>query len=130
MSSVLIVEDEQALNQAYQTILRKHGYDVAAASDGEEALAAVEQHAPDVILLDMKMPKMNGLEFLRQLAAKPVKPAIIIFSNYDIQAEIDEAFRLGARHYMLKAWAAPQELVRVVEAALKNEREEDAKDEA
>jgi CheY-like chemotaxis protein len=119
MKTVLIVEDEKALNEAYQMILDKHGYQTLAASNGEEALAVIEKNMPDVILLDMKMPKMNGLEFLRRLEGKKPEPVIIIFSNYDIQADVDEAFRLGAKHYMLKAWAAPQELVRVVESALK-----------
>jgi len=119
MTRVLIVEDEKALNEAYQTILHQHHYITDSAANGEEALALVEQHLPDVILLDMKMPRMNGLEFLRQLAAKKLDPVVIVFSNYDVESEIDEAFRLGAKHYMLKAWAAPQELVRVVEAALK-----------
>lgn len=119
MKTVLIVEDEKALNEAYQMILEKHGYQTRTAANGEEALAAVAKAMPDVILLDMKMPKMNGLEFLRHLEGQKPEPVIIIFSNYDIQAEVDEAFRLGAKHYMLKAWAAPQELVRVVESALK-----------
>jgi CheY-like chemotaxis protein len=121
MTTVLIVEDERPLNEAYQTILQKHGYETQSAGNGEEALALVGTKVPDVILLDMKMPKMNGLEFLRQLEVlKPApQPVVIIFSNLDTQTDIDEAFRLGAKHYMLKSWAAPQELVRVVEAALK-----------
>lgn len=121
MTKVLIVEDEKALNDAYKLILNKHGYKTYTAGDGQEALELVKEDMPDVILLDMKMPKMNGLEFLREMGRldKPFEPIVIIFSNFDIQDEVDEAFRLGARHYMLKAWAAPQELVRVVESALK-----------
>lgn len=120
---VLIVEDEKALNDAYKLILEKHGFETHTAGNGEEALSIIKKATPDVILLDMKMPKMNGLEFLREMERmdKLSEPIVIIFSNFDIQDEIDEAFRLGAKHYMLKAWAAPQELVRVVESALKKD---------
>lgn len=118
MTKILIVEDEKSLAQAYQTILQKHGYDVDVAYDGEEALQLVSQKAPDLILLDLNMPKMNGLEFLRELESVAVESKVIVFSNQDTQADIDEAFRLGAKRYLLKSWAAPQDLVKVVEEGL------------
>lgn len=112
---VLIVEDEALLNEAYQTILGKEGFDHKSAYNGEEALKILEDFTPDVILLDLRMPKMNGIEFLKAFDdAKKKHVKIIIFSNYDVQKEIDEAFALGATRYMLKAWATPKELVRVV----------------
>lgn len=112
---VLIVEDEALLNEAYQTILGKEGFDHKSAYNGEEALKILEDFTPDVILLDLRMPKMNGIEFLKAFDdAKKKDVKIIIFSNYDVQKEIDEAFALGATRYMLKAWATPKELVRVV----------------
>lgn len=122
MAHVLIVEDEQALATAYQTILEKHGYSVSTANNGEDALDKIGAKLPDVILLDMLMPKMNGIEFLRQLQAslKPqVKaPTVVVFSNMDTQSDIDEAYQLGAKRYILKSWASPQDLVRVVGEAL------------
>jgi two-component system response regulator ChvI len=117
MAKVLIVEDEQALSSAYQTILEKHGFAARTAGNGEEALKAVADEDPDVILLDMKMPKMNGLEFLQELSDKS-KASVIVFSNMDTQSDIDEAFRLGAKRYIIKSWASPQDLVRVVNEAL------------
>lgn len=115
MPKVLIVEDEALLNEAYQTILGKEGFEHKSAYNGEEALKILESFTPDVILLDLRMPKMNGIEFLKAFdEAKKQSIKIIIFSNYDVQKEIDEAFALGATRYMLKAWATPKELVRVV----------------
>ncbi len=122
MAKVLIVEDEKPLANAYQTILAKHGYDAVVAYDGEEALEVVKDGIPDLILLDMKMPKMSGLEFLRALDKTQPEPnkRVIVFSNQDAQSEIDEAFKLGAKRYLLKSWAAPQDLVKVVEEALES----------
>ena len=118
MTTILIVEDEKPLATAYQTILNKEGYEALTASNGEEALEVVGKKFPDLILLDMKMPKMNGLEFLRRLEKEMPKKGVIVFSNQDTQADIDEAFRLGAKRYLLKSWASPQDLVKVVEEAL------------
>lgn len=119
--SVLIVEDEFALNEAYQMILRQAGYDVHVAFDGQEALKVTKTIEPDLILLDLRMPHMDGVEFLRNYElSKHGKVKVIIFSNYDMQKEIDEAYQLGAHRYILKTWASPKELLQVVESTLKN----------
>lgn len=115
MAKVLIVEDEKALSTAYKTILEKHGFDALVATNGEEALAVLADNKPDLILLDMMMPKMNGLEFLRRLQGQFPADKVIVFSNQDSQEDIDEAFKLGANRYLLKSWAAPQDLVKVVQ---------------
>lgn len=114
--TILIVEDEQPLNDAYSTILKKEGFSVLSAFDGEEALSIAETNKIDLILLDLRMPKVNGIEFLKayDLAAQDKPPVVIVFSNLDMQSEIDEAFELGATKYMLKAWASPKELVKLV----------------
>ena len=117
---VLIVEDEAFLNEAYTTILRKEGYIVDTAFNGKEAIECVKTNVPALILLDLRMPIMNGVEFLKQLPDSVKKVTkIVVFSNYDVQKEIDEAFSLGAVHYLLKAWASPKELARVVSKTLK-----------
>ena len=120
MKKILIVEDEKSLAQAYQTILAAHGYDAQVAHDGEEALAHIKGSAFDLILLDMNMPKMNGLEMLRELEAAKLQNRVIVFSNQDKQDDIDEAFRLGAKRYLLKSWASPQDLVKIVEEGLES----------
>ena len=119
---ILVVEDEKVLNSAYQTILEKTGHDVEVAFDGNEALSALNQFDPDVILLDLKMPNLDGLGFLKAYdALKPAKRSkIVLFSNYDLQKEIDEAFSLGVDKYVLKAWASPKDLLKIVDDVSKS----------
>jgi len=115
--NILIIEDDPALNQAYETILGTAGYNVQTAFDGEEALKIVADYEPDIIFLDLRMPTLDGIGFLRayQPIANHKEVKIIIFSNYDLQQEIDEAYNLGADRYVLKAWASPKELIKIVE---------------
>jgi len=118
--TILIVEDEQALNEAYQTILRKAGYTVQVAFDGQEALEVAQMEEPAIILLDLCMPRVDGIEFLRNYNLRQEHPnvKVIVFSNYDMQKEIDEAYDLGADRYFMKALASPKELLQVVENTL------------
>jgi DNA-binding NarL/FixJ family response regulator len=113
---VLIVEDEQLLNEAYARVLSAANISLMRSYNGKEALEMLEKKKPDIILLDLRMPVMDGIEFLKKLKPKEKLPdtKIIVFSNYDDQREIDEAFSLGAMHYMLKAWATPDELVKLI----------------
>ncbi len=117
---VLIVEDENDLNEAYRMILTQAGYSVVVSFDGKEAIEKLAQYDPKVILLDLRMPRMDGIEFLRHadLKNKHPKTQVIVFSNYDMQKEIDEAYQLGADRYILKAWASPKELLQIVKEAL------------
>lgn len=112
----MVVEDEQALSAAYKIILEKAGYQVTTALDGKEALDVVDQAEPDIILLDLKMPRMDGIAFLEAYQPNSLKhkPKIVVFSNFDLQDEIDRAFSLGADKYVLKAWAAPKDLLKIV----------------
>lgn len=114
---VLIVEDETALNEAYAAILESKGITVESSFNGEEALETVREFRPQIILLDLRMPKMDGLAFLEKFSSlKGSKDTqIIIFSNYDEQEEIDTAFALGANRYMLKSWTSPDELIRLID---------------
>lgn len=114
---ILIVEDDVTLNDAYKTILTISKYDVRTAFNGEEALKVAEDFEPTIIFLDLRMPVLDGIGFLQQYKPKEAHPdvKIVVFSNYDMQAEVDEAFELGAERYVLKAWASPKELVKIVE---------------
>lgn len=119
-ASILIVEDDAPINEAYQMILKKAGYEVTATFDGNEGLAALKQGTPDVILLDLRMPRLDGIGFLKALTDKQKKQSrIVILSNYDMQKEVDEAYKLGAERYILKAWASPAELLQIVKNTLK-----------
>jgi CheY-like chemotaxis protein len=118
--TILIVEDEPELAEVYQTLLQQAGYAVIVKHDGKAALDAVEHLEPDLILLDLRMPVMNGVEFLEKydLANKHKNVKVVVFSNYDMQDEIDDAYRLGADRYVLKAWASPRELLQITKDTL------------
>ncbi len=120
MAKILIAEDEKALNDAYVLILKRAGHTVESALDGAEALKICETFEPDLILLDLRMPHIGGIEFLKKynIAENHPKVKVIIFSNLDMQKEIDEAFALGATKYMLKSWASPSELTKMIDAQL------------
>ena len=114
--TILIIEDDVALNEAYKTILETQYDSVHTAFNGEEALKVAAAHKPDIIFLDLRMPVLDGIGFLKQYEPRKTNPKahIIVFSNYDMQAEVDEAYELGAERYVLKAWAAPKELLKLV----------------
>jgi CheY-like chemotaxis protein len=116
-ANILIIEDDVALNQAYVTILGTAGHTVQSAFDGKQALQLAAEKEPDIIFLDLRMPTMDGIGFLKAYEPKTrhQNVEIIVFSNYDLQQEIDEAYDLGAQRYVLKAWASPKELIRIVE---------------
>ncbi len=117
---ILIVEDEQVLSSAYETLLKQAGYEVEVAYDGKDALTKTDAFEPDLILLDLRMPVMDGVEFLKHynLPKEHPKVKVILFSNYDMQEEIDEAYRLGADKYVLKAWVSPKELLHMVKSTI------------
>ena len=116
MANVLIVEDNDVLNHAYQVILEKNGHKVEACFNGREALDRLEKFQPEVILLDLIMPKMNGIEFLKNYDVlkehKDVK--VVVLTNVGKDKEIKEAMDLGAYKYILKAHAGPMDLASLV----------------
>ena len=119
MARILVVEDDKDLNMAYQTILKKVGHTVDSALNGQEALTAAEKFKPNLILLDLLMPIMGGLEFLQHynLDEKPdVK--VLIFTNMENSPEVNEAYNLGATRCIIKSWTAPQSLAKVVDDVL------------
>jgi len=123
MAKILIVEDEKVLNEAYELVLKKEGYAVSCAFNGEEALAYVKKDKFDLILLDLRMPKIDGVEFLKRSDPTKNFPStkIIVFSNYDDQKEVDDAIKHGATRYILKAWSSPSELVKIVRESLEDD---------
>jgi PleD family two-component response regulator len=125
MAKVLIVEDDLTINEAYNQILTQQGHNVTSTFNGEEALALVDDLKPDVILLDMLMPKVNGLEFLEQYGAtgRKEKAIIVILSNLGMDNEIQEAMNLGAYKYIIKAHMGPAELANLVNHLMKKDLE-------
>ncbi len=102
MRRVLVVDDEENIRLVLRTLLRKHEYEVEVASSGDEALAMVDTFGPDVILTDVRMPKMGGLDLLATLKAKQVAATVIVMSAYGNIDLAIEAMKAGAYDYVSK----------------------------
>lgn len=122
MAQILIVEDDRDLNNAYAVILKNEGHEVVTAFDGEEALKKVKAFSPDLILLDLLMPIMGGLEFLQQYNLSKDHPTVkvLIFTNMENSPEVNEAYKLGAHRCIIKSWTAPHNLALVVSDSLQS----------
>ena len=121
MPRILVVEDDRDLNNAYCIILKNEGHEVVAAYDGKEALAHLKDFTPDLILLDLLMPIMGGLEFLqnyKQRKDSKAEAKVLIFTNMENSPEVTEAYTLGADRCIIKSWTAPHNLARVVNDTL------------
>lgn len=116
MARILVVEDDTDLNNAYCIILRHEGHEVVEAFDGKEALEKLKNFEPDLVLLDLLMPVMGGLEFLQQWerTKKHQDVKVLIFTNMENSPEVSEAYKLGANRCIIKSWTAPHNLARVV----------------
>lgn len=118
MANVLVIEDNKTLNHAYKLILQKEGFNVRVAYNGREGLELAQLSEPSLILLDMLMPIMTGIEFLEQFKpADHPDTTIIILSNLNEDSEVHKALKLGAHKYILKASTSPQELITHVHEA-------------
>jgi DNA-binding response OmpR family regulator len=129
VANILVVEDDQDLNNAYKVILTNEGHAVATAFDGKQALNKAKDFDADLILLDLLMPVMGGLEFLQHydLQKKHAGVKVLIFTNMENSPEVTEAYKLGAHRCIIKSWTAPHNLAKVVDEALRNESESPVK---
>ena len=110
--SILLAEDDKFLRRAAETKLKQAGFDVRVAVDGDEALAQAREHPPDLMLLDLLMPKRDGLSVLKALKADAATAAIrvVIISNSSKDLEMQNASDLGAVDYWIKSNLSLQEL--------------------
>jgi len=115
MRKILVVEDEDILREAYEMILSTEPYVIDVAANGKEAWNKCQQTNYDLILLDIMMPIMSGVDFLRQIQNRDIGyPKIIVMSNLSSGHEIDEALRLGAHGKILKSSLSPKQLLSAV----------------
>jgi two-component system NarL family response regulator len=105
---VLLVDDHALLRTGVANIINQEPdlHVVAEASNGVEAIAAWEAHQPDVMLLDLRMPVMEGVEVVRQIRERDAKARVIILTTYDRDDDISQALKAGAKAYVLKDIAA------------------------
>lgn len=102
MRKILIVDDQPGIRLLLNEVFKKEGYTPHLAANGMEALKIFEQEPIDCVLLDMKIPGMNGIEILGHLKAKNEKIPVIMMTAYGEQDLIDEAIQLGASNYFTK----------------------------
>jgi DNA-binding response OmpR family regulator len=123
VANILVVEDDRDLNNAYKVILTNEGHAVATAFDGKQALNKAKDFEADLILLDLLMPVMGGLEFLQHydLQKKHSGVKVLIFTNMENSPEVTEAYKLGAHRCIIKSWTAPHNLAKVINDALQND---------
>lgn len=102
--TILIVEDELPFRQIYRDALHMHGYNVVEAEDGQEALKIIEEKLPDLVLLDLVLPKLSGFDVLTHLKNAPQLKTIpvVVYSILNDQSNIDRAMKLGADDFTIK----------------------------
>lgn len=117
---ILIIEDEKVLLQAIEKKLQHEGYSTVTAFDGEEGLQRAREEKPDLILLDILMPKLDGFGVLEALKKESLNIPVIIISNSGQAVEIERALAMGIKDYLVKAEFNPEEVVAKVASALKD----------
>ena len=114
--SVLVIDDENVICDACHLVLSEKGHVVDRSMTGKEGLVAIERGNYDVILLDMKMPDMDGMEILQQIKAKTPKPCVIVMTGYATMSNAVQAMKLGAVDYLAKPFT-DDELIDALEKA-------------
>lgn len=109
---VLMVEDFPVMQKFYKSALEQAGYTLDVANDGEDALRMVGAGDYDIILLDMLLPNVNGIEFLERFTARPPQTKIIVLSDFTDESRIERARELGVSDYLVKSDYPPSELVK------------------
>lgn len=114
---ILVAEDDRFLLKVYTAKLEQAGYAVLAASDGVDALVKAREQTPDLMLIDMIMPKKNGFDVLLELKADPVTQAIpiIILSSLGQETDVERGLQLGAVDYLIKSNASFKDVKEKIE---------------
>jgi len=120
MAKILIVEDDPLISRMYQKIFTFEGHEVVTAGDGEEGLVLARSDHPTLILLDVMMPKLNGLEVLERLKADPEleKIPVVMLTNLSSEKDAETALSKGAVKYIIKSEYEPKEIADMVKEIL------------
>jgi two-component system response regulator ResD len=117
---ILVVDDEPSISEVVTIYLQRAGYQVTVARDGQAALEAIEQRPPDLVVLDLMLPKVDGLEIARRVRAQGDTPIIMLTARREESDRIT-GLEIGADDYVVKPFS-PQELVSRVKAVLRRAR--------
>ena len=111
--NILLAEDYLETRELYAQVLRDAGYNVVTVTDGEEALIEVKKDLYSLVLLDIMMPIVNGIQFLRNLKTVPLAhpPRVVLLTNLANEGVIQEAMHEGAYSYLIKSDLTPEEFV-------------------
>jgi DNA-binding response OmpR family regulator len=126
MNKVLIIEDDQIVGTIYRRKFNGEGFEVELAADGEAGLQAVETFEPDAVVLDLMLPKLNGVEVLKRIRAneKTATMPVVVLSNAYLSNLLREAHDAGANQCLIKASASPKQVVEAIRRALRGETSE------
>lgn len=118
--NILLVEDDEMLNAMYTQKFIKEGYAVLSAFNGAEGIEMAQEHHPDIILLDIIMPKMDGFTALKKLKKgdETKELPVILLTNLGQEEDIRKGKELGAQDYFIKANHTPQEVVEKVKEVI------------
>lgn len=121
MKKILLVEDDPFLMDIYATKLKEAGFSVEIAEEGDGALSKIKELRPDLVLLDIVLPHLDGWEIIRQIKSNPETKdlKVIILSNLGQKNEVEKGLKLGAEKYLIKAHYTPTEIVAEIKELLK-----------
>jgi DNA-binding NtrC family response regulator len=116
-AKVLVIDDDEIVRLSHLRVLASTPYDVETAQDGKQALSVMEQHPVDVVLLDLRMPGMDGLSVLKEIKARWPEIEVVIITGYASVDTAKEAIQLGAFDYLAKP-VFPDEIIKVANGAM------------
>lgn len=121
MSKILLIEDDSFLSQMYASKLSLAHFEVLMAADGEKGVQSAKKNKPDLIVLDLLLPKKDGFAVLTEIKADPnlLKIPVLVLSNLSQRSEVSRCFELGAADYLIKAHTIPSEVVVKIQELLK-----------
>jgi DNA-binding response OmpR family regulator len=119
--TILIIEDDKFLRELIAQKLVKEGYETSEAIDGEEGIKKVQETKPDLVLLDLILPGIDGFEVLSKMREDPslAQIPVIILSNLGQKEDVERGLKLGAVDYLIKAHFTPGEIIEKIKNALK-----------
>ncbi len=117
---ILVIEDDKFLRELISQKLIKEGYDIAEAVDGEKGVESVKEEKPDLVLLDLILPGIDGFEVLSKIKSDPASAQIpiIILSNLGQKDDIERGLKMGAADYLIKAHFTPGEIIDKIRTVL------------
>ena len=123
-AKLLLIEDDVTLVKMYERKFTSDGYEVVIAYDGLEGLEKATKEKPDLVLLDIMLPKLDGLALFKKMRSVPetFNTPVILLTNFGQEDAVFECFKLGAVDYLVKADVTPQQVVKKVESFLEEQK--------